>query len=59
MTQARQPESKGPKSGVKDGATANTSGAKGGARPVEEEDVFGGAERARKGKPVRSGNAKP
>lgn len=60
MAQPQQPEeNKRAKSGVKDGETANTSGGKGGARPVEEEDTFGGAERARRGKPVSSKNAKP
>ncbi len=60
MAERRQPErTDGAKSGVKDGATPNTPGPKGGKRPVEEEDVFGGAERAQKGEPVRSPNAKP
>ena len=60
MGEASQPqENKGAKSGVKDGETPNTSGAKAAKRPVDEEDTFGGAERARKGKPVGSGNAKP
>ena len=60
MAEPQQPDrTKGAKSGVKPGATPNTPGPKGGARPVEEEDVFGGAERAQKGEPVSSPNAKP
>lgn len=59
----RQPEpqkkTRDAKSGVKDGQTPNTTGPKGGSRPVEEEDIFGGAERAQKGEPVSSPNAKP
>jgi len=58
--ESRSPErSPGAKSGAKEGATPNTVGPKGGKRPVEEEDVFGGAERAQKGEPVSSPNAKP
>jgi N-acyl-D-amino-acid deacylase len=54
MAEPRQPdrEQKRAKSGVKPGETPNTVGPKGGERPVEEEDVFGGAERAQKGEPV-------
>lgn len=60
MTQPQQPEhAHGAKSGVKPGATPNTAGPKGGDRPVEEEDVFGGAERAKKNEDVESNNAKP
>lgn len=60
MPEPRQPEhEKNAKSGVKPGETPATPGPKGGARPVEEEDVFGGAERAQKGEPVSSPNAKP
>jgi hypothetical protein len=60
MAQPQQPEhAKGAKSGVKEGATPTTPGPKGGDRPVEEEDVFGGAERAQKGEPVSSEKAKP
>lgn len=60
MAEPRQPESqKNAKSGVKPGETPSTPGPKGGDRPVPEEDVFGGAERVRKGKDVRSENAKP
>lgn len=47
------------KSGVEPGATPSTPGPKGGDRPTSEEDVFGGAERVRKGKDVTSPNAKP
>lgn len=60
MAEPRQPQhEKNAKSGVKPGAIPNTPGPKGGKRPVEEEDVFGGAERAQKGEPVTSPNAKP
>lgn len=60
MTEPRQPErAENAKSGVKPGATPNTVAPKGGDRPVEEEDVFGGAERAQKGEPVSSPNTKP
>ena len=60
MTQPRRPgHDKNAKSGVKPGETPNTGEPKGGKRPVEEEDVFGGAERAQKGEPVSSPNAKP
>lgn len=60
MPKTQQPQhTSGARSGVKDGATPNTPAAKGEKRPVEEEDVFGGAERAQKGKPVKSANAKP
>jgi hypothetical protein len=60
MSEPRQPDrSRGAKSGVKDGATPTTPGPKGGERPVEEEDVFGGAERAQKGGRVESDKAKP
>jgi len=60
MTKPRQPaRAKDAKSGVKPGSTPNAPKAGGPKRPVEEEDVFGGAERAQKGEPVKSGNAKP
>lgn len=62
MTEPRQPETgKGAKSGVVPGKGAPPVKDKreGGARPVEEEDVFGGAERAQKGEPVTSKNTKP
>ncbi|MBL8545133.1 MAG: hypothetical protein JNL81_01640 [Hyphomonadaceae bacterium] len=60
MIEPRQPaRAKNAKTGVKPGETPGTSGSKGGKRPVEEEDVFGGAERAGKGEPVTSPNAKP
>lgn len=60
MAEPRPPESqKDAKSGVKPGETLTTPGPKGGDRPVPEEDVFGGAERVRKGKDVRSEDAKP
>lgn len=58
-----EPRAQGPKNGakagVKPGETPNTSGPKGGKRPVKEEDVFGGAERTQKGEPVNSPNTKP
>ena len=60
MTEARQSEKhKGANAGLEDGGTPNTVGAKGGKRPTEAEDAFGGAERVRKGKPVNSDKAKP
>lgn len=60
MAEPQQPaREKNAKTGVKPGSTPSTPGPKGGDRPVEEEDVFGGAERAQKGEPVSSPNAKP
>ncbi|MGD9966849.1 MAG: hypothetical protein AB7T59_10035 [Hyphomonadaceae bacterium] len=60
MTERRRPErDEDTKAGVKPGATPNTPGPKGRQRPVEEEDVFGGAERVQKGEPVSSPHAKP
>jgi hypothetical protein len=60
MAKPRQPQSaKGAKSGVKPGATPSTPGPKGGKRPVDEEDIFGGIERTQKGEHVDSKNAKP
>jgi hypothetical protein len=60
MTEPRQRDrEKGAKSGVAPGETPNTVAPKGGKRPVEEEDVFGGAERAQNGESVSSPNAKP
>lgn len=44
-TPKTQPDAKGSKSGLIEGEGAPTP-QNGGARPVEEEDVFGGAERA-------------
>jgi hypothetical protein len=53
MAEPRQPKrQKGAKSGVKPGATPSTPGPKGAKRPIEEEDVFGGAERSGKGQRV-------
>jgi len=46
-------------SGVKPGETPNTTKQGGGPRPVDEEDVFGGAERTHKNDGVESENAKP
>jgi hypothetical protein len=60
MAEPRQSETaKGAKSGVKPGSTPNAPKAGGPERPVEEEDVFGGAERAKKNEDVQSPNAKP
>lgn len=60
MAAPRQPESeKNAKSGVKPGATPNTDKTRKPDRPVEEEDVFGGAERTQKGEDVQSDSAKP
>jgi len=47
------------KTGVKPGETPNTDKTRQPDRPVEEEDVFGGAERTQKGERVSSPNAKP
>lgn len=59
MAEPRQPDShKSAQTGVKPGSTPSTPGPKG-DRSVPEEDVFGGAERVRKGKDVSSPNAKP
>lgn len=60
MAEPRQPESeKNAKAGVKPGATPNTDGSRKPDRPVEEEDVFGGAERTQKGEGVKSSGTKP
>jgi hypothetical protein len=60
MADPRQPESStDAKSGVKPGATPNTDSIRKPGRPVEEEDVFGGAERTQKGEDVQSGGTKP
>lgn len=60
MAEPRQPESpKNAKSGVKPGETPNTDRSRKPDRPVEEEDVFGGAERTQKGDDVTSESAKP
>ena len=59
MATPQQPDSaKGAKSGLKlgDGAPPPQNG--GGKRPVEEEDVFGGAERTQN-ENVKSEKAKP
>jgi hypothetical protein len=49
---------KGPKSGVKPGSTPTRDPRDSGKRPVEEEDVFGGAERTQNER-VTSDKAKP
>jgi len=60
MAEPRQPQSDtNAKSGVKPGATPNTDATRKPDRPVDEEDVFGGAERTHKGEEVESDNAKP
>lgn len=52
----REPDAK---TGVTPGETPNTDKTRTPDRPVEEEDVFGGAERTHKGEDVQSENAKP
>jgi hypothetical protein len=52
----REPDAK---SGVKPGETPNTDKTSKPDRPVEEEDVFGGAERTQKGEDIQSESAKP
>lgn len=47
------------KTGVTPGETPNTDKTSKPDRPVDEEDVFGGAERTHKGEDVQSENAKP
>ncbi len=60
MATPQQPQSsKGAKSGLKPGDGAPPSQNGGGKRPVDEEDVFGGAERTHKNEPVKSNKAKP
>lgn len=60
MTQPRQPEdTHNAKAGVKPGSTPSTDATRKPDRPVEEEDVFGGAERTKKNDDVGSGNVKP
>lgn len=60
MPEPHQPESEpNAKSGLKPGATSNTDQTRKPDRPVEEEDVFGGAERTQKGEDVQSDSAKP
>lgn len=60
MAEPRQPEgSKDAKSGVTPGDTPSTDATRKPDRPVEEEDVFGGAERTHKGEDVQSDKAKP
>lgn len=60
MTDRRRPErEQDARTGVEEGETPNTTPPQGGERPVDEEDVFGGAERAHKGRRVESPNTKP
>jgi len=60
MAAPQQPhDAKGAKSGAKPGEGAHTPDRRDPKRPVDEEDVFGGAERADKGAPVKSDHAKP
>lgn len=54
----KQKHAKGARSGLKDGEGASPP-QKGGKRPVEEEDVFGGAERNKEGGGVKSNGGKP
>ncbi|WP_135212359.1 hypothetical protein [Vitreimonas flagellata] len=59
MAAPQQPQtSKGAKSGLKPGDRASPPQQSGGKRPVEEEDVFGGAERTHN-EDVTSEKAKP
>ena len=59
MAAPQQPQSsKGAKSGLKPGDEAPPLQNGGGKRPVEEEDVFGGAERTQN-ENVKSEKAKP
>jgi hypothetical protein len=55
---AKQPNDRAG-AGVRDGKTANTDHTRTPDRPVEEEDVFGGLERAKKGEDVESDSVKP
>jgi len=60
MTAPRQPEEPHhAKTGVKSGDTRTTDATRKPVRPVEEEDVFGGAERTKKNEEVESGGTKP
>lgn len=60
MTEPReQKPARGAKTGVEPGETPGAKTQGGPKRPVEEEDVFGGAERTHKGEKVESENAKP
>jgi len=60
MTTPQQPpHEENAKSGVKPGETPNTDQTRKPDRPVDEEDVFGGAERTHKGEDVQSENTKP
>lgn len=60
MTTPQQPPHEpNAKSGVTPGETQNTDRSRRPDRPVEEEDIFGGVERAKKGEDVESGGAKP
>lgn len=60
MAEPRQPENeKNAKSGITPGETPTTDKSRKPDRPVEEEDVFGGAERTQKGQDVESPNSKP
>ena len=52
----REPDAK---TGVAPGETPSTDNTRTPDRPVDEEDVFGGAERTHKGEDVQSESAKP
>jgi len=58
-TPQQPPREPNAKSGVTPGETPSTDKTRKPDRPVEEEDVFGGAERAHKGEDVQSESAKP
>jgi hypothetical protein len=59
MSGKQFPPKDGAQSGVKDGETPNIDRSRDPDRPTEEEDVYGGAERAQKGEPDESENTKP
>jgi hypothetical protein len=60
MSEPRNKEdSHNSRSGVTPGETQNTDATRRPDRPVDEEDVFGGAERTHKNEDVESENAKP
>lgn len=56
VDQPKKPE--GSKSGLKPGSTPNTDASRKGDRPVEDNDMFGGAERTGKND-THSDKAKP
>lgn len=58
-TSQQPPREPDAKSGVMPGGTPSTDKTRKSDRPVEEEDVFGGAERTQKGEDVQSESTKP